>query len=360
MKIAYIHDWLIFPGGWEEVFFDIVNNKLWWSNNIKKEILEDYYKINPNTWNKHDKKIFTTFQYNKFKNESNLDIESVIKGKYIKKYYRHLMPFFPFFMKKLSSKIRKFNPDIAIISSFAIAKNLDLGTHTKKILYLHSPMQYIRSHYDEYAKKIKKWWWLKYKIYQYTSKKLRRWDMNYNKFDEYYFNSNYTKKCFENTYGTKIDKAQILNPLVKIPNYKEISIKDFSVKEKEYFIYIGRLVKFVKHVDIIIKAFNQTWDKLVIVGDGPDKEYLQSIANKNIIFAGYIWNQEEKYRNLLEKSKALVNITKESFWIVTKQALKLGIPVIWLNKWATPELEGEKILIEEVNEKNLIKAIKKI
>jgi len=75
-------------------------------------------------------------------------------------------------------------------------------------------------------------------------------------------------------------------------------------------------------------------------------------------FTGYIWNQEDRYWNLLAQSKALINITKESFWIVTKQALEIWVPVIWLNKGATPELKGEKILIEEVNEENLIKAIK--
>lgn len=346
MKIAYIHDWLIFPGGAEEVFFDIIN----------KNLLGNKYE------GSSEKKIFTAFHYNEYKNNSNLNIEAAISGKYIRKYYRHLMPLFPFFMKRLSRKIRKFNPDIVIISSFAIAKNLDLWENTKKVLYLHSPMQYIRTHYDEYAKKMKKQRWLKYKIYQYTSKKLRRWDMNYIKFDKYYFNSNYTKETFQNTYGNKVKNGKIINPLIKIPSYKETSIKNFfpELEKKKYYIYIWRLVKFVKHVDIIIKAFNQTWDKLVIVGDGPDKEYLQSIANENIVFTGYIWNQEDRYWNLLAQSKALINITKESFWIVTKQALDLGVPVIWINKGATPELKWEKTLIEEVSEEKLIKAIKKI
>jgi len=343
MKIAYIHDWLIFPGGAEEVFFDIINNNL--LDNKQEE--------------KSEKKIFTTFHYNKYKNKSNLDIEAVVSGKYIRKYYRHLMPFFPVFMKKLSMKIKKFDPDIVIISSFAIAKNLDIGENAKKILYLHSPMQYIRTHYEEYARKMQKQWWLKHKIYQYSSKKLRKWDINYNKFDEYYFNSNYTKESFQNTYNVKIKNWKIRNPLVKIASYQKISIENlFTLEKKKYFVYIWRLVKFVKHVDIIIKAFNQTWDKLVIVGDWPDKEYLESIANENIIFSWYIWNHEDKYWNLLAQSKALINITKESFGIVTKQALDLGVTVIWLNKWATPELEWEKILIDEVSVKNLIKAIR--
>jgi hypothetical protein len=56
-------------------------------------------------------------------------------------------------MKVLSKKIRKYNPEKIIISSFAIAKNISVP-NIKKKLYLHSPMQYIWSHYDEYTHKL--------------------------------------------------------------------------------------------------------------------------------------------------------------------------------------------------------------
>jgi hypothetical protein len=64
------------------------------------------------------------------------------------------MPFFPLLQKILSKKLKKFNPDIVFVSSFAIAKNIDLPNNTKKILYLHSPMQYIWEMYEEYLNKF--------------------------------------------------------------------------------------------------------------------------------------------------------------------------------------------------------------
>jgi len=72
--------------------------------------------------------------------------------------YRNLIVFYPFFMRVISRKIKKYHPNKLIISSFAIAKNLELGTWNLELgtkLYLHSPMQYIRSHYDEYTAKLK-------------------------------------------------------------------------------------------------------------------------------------------------------------------------------------------------------------
>jgi hypothetical protein len=66
-----------------------------------------------------------------------------------------MLPFFPILQKILSKKIKKFNPDIIFISSFAIAKNIDLPNSAKQItLYLHSPMQYIWEMYEEYLNKF--------------------------------------------------------------------------------------------------------------------------------------------------------------------------------------------------------------
>jgi hypothetical protein len=76
--------------------------------------------------------------------------------------YRNLIIFAPRLMKILSRKIQKYHPDAIHISSFAIAKNIDQCKNNNRSplsvsrsLYLHSPMQYIRSHYEEYTQKLK-------------------------------------------------------------------------------------------------------------------------------------------------------------------------------------------------------------
>jgi len=57
-------------------------------------------------------------------------------------------------MKILSKKIKKRKPDYITISSFAIAKNITPISGIPMMLYLHSPMQYIWTHYDEYNEKL--------------------------------------------------------------------------------------------------------------------------------------------------------------------------------------------------------------
>ncbi|MEI6672895.1 MAG: hypothetical protein WCL02_06295 [bacterium] len=64
------------------------------------------------------------------------------------------MFFYPTLMKILSHKIKRYKPDYITISSFAIAKNITPISGIPIMLYLHSPMQYIWTHYDEYNEKL--------------------------------------------------------------------------------------------------------------------------------------------------------------------------------------------------------------
>ena len=331
MKIAYVHDWLVYPWWAEKVFFDIVENRM-------KKVFDK------NKYNIKEEKIFTNFYNTNYKNPTNIPTEAVISSNKVWNYYRNLMPFFLIITKILSKKIEKYNPDLVVISSFAIWKNIEINC--KKILYLHSPMQYVWSHYDEY---VNRFFWIKQLLYKFSSKYLRTWDKKYTDFDKIYFNSNYTKQLFNDIYN-KNSNWKIVHPLVKIPNFKKIDIyKKYNINS-EYYIYIWRLVKFVKHVDKIIEIFNKTWKQLIIVWDGPDEKYLKSIAKKNIKFLGYIQDNQDDYWNLLQNSTALVNLTKESFWIVNFQAWKIWTKIISLNHGAINDIPWEKILLKNIED----------
>lgn len=354
MKIAFVNDWLVNYGWAEKVFFDLINDikesnfdidNSWnnWINDIKKYIDNNFKN------KKIEYKIFTNF-YNPDFQTDEINIESVLKWKNIWKYYRNLMPIFPIFTDILSKKIKKYNPDLVIISSFAIGKNLNIDK--PKILYLHSPMQYIWSHYDEY---LNKFTWIKKQIYKFSSIYLKKYDKKYLNFEKIYCNSTYTKDLAVKIYWDNFKKANIMYPKVEIPNYKKVDIfKKYNI-DWEYFLYIWRLVKFVKHLDFIIKTFNKTWKKLVIVWNWPDKKYLKSISKKNIEFIDFIDNKYDDYWNLIENSKAVINLTKESFWIVNYQVLKLWKTLISINHGAIKELSWNKILLK--NKKDLKQAI---
>lgn len=251
--------------------------------------------------------------------------------------YRNLMPIYPLLMSILSKKIQKEHPNHILISSFAVAKNINQARQKFKIqnptfkisLYLHSPMQYIRSHHEEYTGKLTGFKW---RLFRKITQHLRDRDVQFRNYDTVRANSKYTADEAKKRYGIKAE--------IKYPQLNPLFLEEQSVAEPDnYFVCVGRLVRFVREVDVIINLFNKTKERLLIIWSGPDELYLKSIAGNSIIFLGQM--NVKEYLPILKKSRGLINLTKESFGLWTAEALCLGVPVFGYNQWATPELVDE-------------------
>lgn len=261
--------------------------------------------------------------------------------------YRNLMPLYPQLMKRLSHKIKSRKPDQILISSFAIAKNIDPIAGIPTTLYLHSPMQYIWSHYQEYVNKFSG---IKKRIFQKTAQRLRNRDLKYTKFDTVICNSHYTQSLAKELYN--------LESAVIYPKIQDIyHLSGISNTPKPYFVCVGRLVNFVRECGLIIKTFNKLGIPLIMIGDGPDATSLKSLAKENIIFTW--WLPKEQLIDILKHSAGLINLTKESFGIGTAEALLMGVPVLWYAQGATAELvnQASGLLIWEKNIQELSHAL---
>lgn len=190
-------------------------------------------------------------------------------------------------MRILSKKIKRRKPEHIFISSFAIAKNTTPISGIKMTLYLHSPMQYIRTHYDEYKEKLTG---IKGKLFKRIVPKLRKRDLKFTKFDRVYSNSKYTAQEAKKLYGMELITAKY----PRIPD--KFFIPAIQETPLEYYLYVGRLVSFVREADKIIRLFNEIKVPLIVMGSGPDEKYLKSIAGPSIIFIGRITDVDEKIK----------------------------------------------------------------
>ena len=342
----------------------------WWAFNVFKDLLQEKIKKNPD-W---DFKVFTLIADHDFKT---LEIQIPWTNEYKKipviealpKWistlflyfshhqvrffsslfnYRNLIVLYPLLMKILSRKIRIFAPEKILISSFAIAKNITLPkscNHSE--LYLHSPMQYIWSHYEEYLHKFS--WW-KQKLFQWITPRLRNWDKKFTHFDKIYFNSKYTQELAWELYHLQ---GEVQYPLIQDTFY----FAGISSSPRPYYVFVGRLVSFVRECELIIKVFNALKLPLLMIGSGPDEWELKALAGDTVMFLG--WLPAEEMKEIVKHAKGLVNLAKESFGIGTVEALLMGVPVLWFNEWWTKELVDQKsgILIDTKDEKTLKQAI---
>ena len=181
-----------------------------------------------------------------------------------------------------------------------------------------------------------------------------------------YANSKYTADLAKNIYwrechvkypqihiGDILQQDLLKKTLNKYNTGAEIS-RLISQKET-YYIYIWRVVTFVKELDRIINVFNTTWDTLLILWSGPDEQKLKVQAKSNIHFLGRMDDIDIK-SSLLAHSAGLINITKESYGLVTAEAVALWVPVFGYNQWWSVELvtEGKWLLVESKDKEILL------
>ncbi len=122
------------------------------------------------------------------------------------------------------------------------------------------------------------------------------------------------------------------------PHFNHKDRKYLNLKNDDFVIVsIGRLIKRKAFDDTIktIAAVKNKKVKLIIIGDGPEKEYLEEvIKNENIddkvILSGYV-DEDIKYSYLYNADLMLMTSLHEGFGIIFMEAMYFGLPVVCSN-----------------------------
>ena len=245
--------------------------------------------------------------------------------------YRNTMPLYPVLVGLLSIRLAWDRPERLLVSSFAAVKNVRIPSSVvESTLYLHSSMQYIRELYDQYSNQL---WSFKRVVFRFVSWYMRKWDVAATpKYSQVTANSTYTAKIATKRYGFS-------HVTVSYPPLHTVFVNSLwvSVPSKDYYIFVWRVVKFVRHIDKVIELANSCSIPLVIVWDWPDMDYAKSIAWPTVIFKWRVESPEEKY-DLIRYASWLINLANESAWIVTMECLSCGVPVFGFKGGWTQEL----------------------
>ncbi len=108
-------------------------------------------------------------------------------------------------------------------------------------------------------------------------------------------------------------------------------------KDVFYCITVGRLIK-RKSLDTLLYAFSGIKNKkikLLIVGDGPEREYLEGIVAEKkmetrVTFLGYL-EESDKYSYLSLSDLFVLTSLHEGFGIVFMEAMHCGLPIVTTN-----------------------------
>jgi glycosyltransferase involved in cell wall biosynthesis len=127
-----------------------------------------------------------------------------------------------------------------------------------------------------------------------------------------------------------------------------------------YYLYFGRLSR-EKGLSNLVQVFNETTEKLKIVGEGPELNKLKIISLSHIEFLGS--KNKIELKQLISKSKFIVipSIMFENNPLSIVESFALGKPVIGSKIGGITELleNNRGILFDSGNNKSLLSAINK-
>lgn len=191
---------------------------------------------------------------------------------------------------------------------------------------------------------------------------MRVWDYSTSKRVDYWSaNSKFIKKKIKKVYG---QNARVIYPGVEEKYFRKISTdKVEEIKRRyslpsEFFLVVSRLYDY-KRVDWAIKACAETKKVLYIIGDGPDRHYLEKISRgyENIHFLGYIENDDDVIA-FYTLAQALFFCGVEDFGFTPVEAMACGTPVIAYKEGGVLETVKENLTGEFfTNESELLSVL---
>jgi len=307
MKIALVHDYFNQYGGGErvvEAMAEIWPQATIYTSIYDEGLMKDWLKIPRD-------KIKTNF------------IQRLPFSKQLSKHY--------FFLYPLAFRLQGVgDADVVISSSSYAAKFVRPKKGGIHICYLHTVPRFLWGYDTElsryYARGFDRYLGPLYEaIVPPIKSVLRKADYNTaQEVDVFIANSKEVQKRIKKHYGRD---STVIYPPVNVARLSRSSNQQPATSNQQpgYFLVVSRLGGY-KKVDIVVEAFNKLSLPLKIVGDGPQLQYLKSIAKKNTQLLGR--KSDEEVALLLLHCKALIFPTYEDFGIVPVEAMAAGKPVI--------------------------------
>lgn len=292
MNIALIHDGLFAKGGAERVFLNFC---------------EAYPDADIYTSVYLPEKTFPDFKKYKIRTSS---LSRFIHNEGMFKWL--FFPFVIYFMSRLNLE----NYDLVLVSTTHCAKYPKMSDKALKVFYCYTPFRlaWCPDSY-ELGKSNKIVGLIKGLIVNY----LRKIDYKHaQKADIYIAMTKETCERIKNSYDFK-KEIPIIEPSINVERFKISSI------EKDYYLLVSRFEPY-KKVDLAIKVFNKLNRKLVIVGNGTQKEYLKRLAGPSIEFKEGI--SDEELINLYSNCKGFIFPQYEDYGLTPIEANASGRPAI--------------------------------
>jgi glycosyltransferase involved in cell wall biosynthesis len=246
------------------------------------------------------------------------------------RYYRHLLPLMPLAARTWKPK----NVDLVISLSHCVAKSVQPPPGVPHVCYCFTPMRYAWDGRDAYLES-----WKDRPIRRALARalldRLREWDRETARRVTHFV-------AISETIRQRIGVAYhrysvVIPPPVDTAFYTPEPGGD---RREDFYLVVSALVPY-KWIDQAVAACTRLSRRLIVIGTGPERRRLESMAGPSVTFLG--WQPDEVIRDHYRRCRALLFPGEEDFGIVPVEALACGAPVIALGRGGAAETVDDSV-----------------
>ncbi|HTB98332.1 MAG TPA: glycosyltransferase [Terracidiphilus sp.] len=261
------------------------------------------------------------------------------------KLYRHYFLFYPFAVE--SANLEDY--DLVISSCCGYSKGVQRGKDAVHVCYCHNPMRWVWR-FPEYMAREKFSGPTKF-ILKTMVQGLKQWEMKAARRPDYFIaNSHIVARRLKEAFGVD---ATVIEPPIETSRFW------ISKEVEDYYLVLSRLVSY-KRIDLAVQACTRTGRRLIVIGDGPDRERLQAMAGPTVTFLGR--QPDQAVNRYASRCRALIFPGEEDFGMAPLEINAAGRPVVAYGAGGATETVIEQvngILFREQTVESLIEGLER-
>jgi hypothetical protein len=207
--------------------------------------------------------------------------------------YKKLLPLFPRAVGGL--KVGGM-PQVILSSDASLIKGLSYPAGALQVCYCHSPPRYLWDLQGVYMQSSESGGALGRAVLKGVTPYVREFDRKAAQRVDYFIaNSSFVQTRIRDYYGRD---SEVIHP--------PVAVDDFIPGEGEpedFYLIVSQLVGY-KRIDVAVEAFNKLKSRLIIIGEGPERQSLEKRANGNITFLGSL--SSEALKDYYRRCRAFV------------------------------------------------------
>jgi glycosyltransferase involved in cell wall biosynthesis len=290
MRIAVVHDYFTQLGGAEKV-------------------AEELYRMLPNPT------LFTTVAFRDRMPALLKDVafhSSWMQGlPSIERYYRLYFLLYPFAVGGLNLS----QYDLVLSSSSGYAKGVHTSRDAVHVCYCHTPMRWVWS-FAGYSQR-ESFGLGKRAVLPMLIRGLKYWDEEAARQpDHFVANSRVVAERIRSAYNRI---AEVIHPPIDVDRFHPAS------DQGDYYVVLSRLVSY-KRIDLAVRACSERKRKLLVIGEGPDRKTLESMAGPTVSFLGRLSDADVEH--MVSRCRALLFPGEEDFGMAPLEVAAAGRPTI--------------------------------